>query len=46
MNIFLNAYNLLIEAYASNVVEQLKQKFKQQDETLQDETVEWYINID
>lgn len=43
MNIFLNTYNLLIEAYASNVVEQLKQKFKQQDETLQDETVEWYI---
>lgn len=32
------------EAYAPNVVMQLKQKFKQQDENLDDASMEWYIN--
>lgn len=41
---FYHARMMYAEAYAPNVVMQLKQKFKQQDENLDDASMEWYIN--
>jgi hypothetical protein len=41
---FYQMHMMYAEAYAPNVVMQLKQKFKQQDENLDDASMEWYIN--
>jgi hypothetical protein len=43
-SLFHEMYMMYAEAYAPNVVEQLKQKFKKQDAALTDEVMEWYIN--
>jgi len=42
--IFAQVFNNLIESYGYNIVQNLIQKFKDEDPTLEEETIEWYID--
>jgi hypothetical protein len=43
-SLFHEVYMMYAEAYAPNIVAQLKQKFRDQDAEVSDEVMEWYIN--